>query len=383
VQNVLDEAGNALPQPITFQRITLAPEVSDVSWEFLNSPTNDIVTGIGFSDELVGYAVTLGGAVYRTVNGGVLFGARYKDPNVTQTFNIESFGGDTVVFLGAMLLSGGGSQWAVFRSVDSALTFTPSNAVNRLLLSGQFRRVNGTIVGVVGGQGSSPGLYRYDLASNTLVLASGAAASPATFTNVALSRDTTKALATFADNSTSTGLAHLSLDGGATYSPITLPPNIPRLFGAGFVDNATGLLLGDSSTVLRVDVGSGQVTALGAAAGVPQTSIVGGATTTFRFTRARFASGDMIGWITGTVTRRQPGQADVVQGVILQSRDGGLTWNRQAIAGAPDNGLGFPSVNAIQALSPDFAAMSGVNGLMAARTDDSRPAAAACSFNEP
>ena len=41
VQNILDEQGSALRQPIVFQRITQPPPVSDASWEFLNSPTND------------------------------------------------------------------------------------------------------------------------------------------------------------------------------------------------------------------------------------------------------------------------------------------------------------------------------------------------------
>jgi photosystem II stability/assembly factor-like uncharacterized protein len=69
--------------------------------------------------------------------------------------------------------------------------------------------------------------------------------------------------------------------------------------------------------------------------------------------------------------------------VILQSRDGGQTWTRQAIAGAPENGLSFPPVATVQALTRDFAVLGGSNGLVAARIDDSRPAASACSFTQP
>lgn len=382
VQNVLDEDGNALPQPITFQRITQAPPVSDVSWTFLNSPTNDVVSGVSFADENTGYILTIGGSVYRTVNGGLVFGARFKNPNISQTFNIQTFGGDTVVFLGSILV-GGSPQWGVFRSIDSALTFTPSNTVNRLVYGSQMRSVNGTIVGVVGGQGSTPGLYRYNLAANTLTPATGGPTSGSIlFTDAALSPDTTNAIATFFNLSTNDGLAYRSVDGGATYSQITLPAVTPNLLGAGFIDEGTALLLGDSSTVLRVDVATGAVTALDGANGIPQTEIVGSATTVFRFSRARFVPGGQMGWITGSLVRRQPGSPDIVQGVVLQTRNGGQDWTRQAIVGAPENGLGFPPVNALQALSSDFAAISGVNGLIAARTDDSAPVAAACSFSQ-
>ncbi len=318
--------------------------------------------------------------MYRTVNGGLVFGARYKDPNVTSTFNIQTFGGDTVVFLGALPV-GGVSRWAVFQSVDGALTFTPSNVADRQLFRSQMRNVNGTIAGVVGGQGSTPGLYRYNFITNTLTEASGAPASSSVLlTDVALSPDTTHAIATFYNTSTNVGLAYISSDGGATYTQIVLPPNVQRLFGVGFISNATGLLLGDSSTVFTVDVATGQATEQGAAQGIPQTEIVGTASTVFTFRRARFTPAGQIGWITGSVVRRQPGAANVVQGVILQSRDGGQTWARQAIEGAPENGLAFPAVITLQARSPDFAALGGLNGLIGARKDDSRPASAACSF---
>ena len=381
VQNILDVDGNALPQPITFQRIVQPPSVSDVSWSFLNSPTNDAISGISFSDPDVGYVATSAGSVYRTVNGGLTFGARFKDADITQAFNIQTFSGDTVLFLGAFL-TGGSPQWAVFLSVDSALSFVPSNAANRLLYRSQVRNVGGSIVGVVGGQGSSPGLYRYNLATNGLTQASGAPGGGNLLTDVSLSPDGTKAVASFYNTTTNVGVAHLSVDSGLSYAPLALPLGVYRLFGTGFVDDATALLLGDSSTVLRVDVASGQVTPLGIAEGIPQTEVIGAATTAFTFRRARFTPDGLIGWITGVVTRHQPGSADVIQGVILQSRNGGQTWTRQAIEGAPDNGLGFSPISSLQALSSDFAAIGGLNGLIAARTDDSAPAAEACSFSQ-
>ena len=83
------------------------------------------------------------------------------------------------------------------------------------------------------------------------------------------------------------------------------------------------------------------------------------------------------------MTRTQQGQSDQISGVILITRDGGLTWNRQAINGAPDNGLTFPTTFDISVLAPDFAALSGANGLNAARQADTQTASQACSLTQP
>lgn len=381
VQNILDLEGNALPQPITFQRVTSAPPVRDASWHFLNSPTGDLVTGISFATPDVGYLVTFAGAVYRTVSGGVVFGARYKNPNITSTYNIQTFGGDTVLMIGAELI-GGGPQWSVFRSLDSAATFQASNTVSALLYASHFQRVGNEIVGAVGGQTASPALFKYHGSTHQLTTATRSGGGPnEVLTDVTISSDTNSAVATVYNFLTSRGSAYLSVDGGESYSALTLPTNPRILYGAGFVNNGTALLVGDSSEVMQVDVQSGTVTRLGASAGIPQSETSGSASTVFTFTRVRFVPGDNIGWITGYLTRRQPGTPDVVQGVILQSRDGGSTWTRQAIAGAPENGLAFPVVRTSHALSRDFVVLGGLDGLVAARTDDSQPTAVACSFN--
>jgi photosystem II stability/assembly factor-like uncharacterized protein len=383
VQNILDEQGNALRQPIVFQRITQPPPVSDASWAFLNSPTNDLVTGIGFADPNVGYIVTFGGTVYRTVNGGAFFEARFKHPDITDTYAVRTFGGDTVVMLGAILV-GGAPTWTVFRSFNAAQSFETANTVNALLYNGRFRGIGGDVLGVVGGQANSAAVFRYRLSANTLTQATGTPTSGSVvFTDVALSADTSNAVATFYDFLTNAGHAYRSLNGGASYTAVTLPAGTEALFGVGFIDDNTALIVGDSSAVLRLDVATGTATALGAAQGIPQTEVSGSTTRSFGFTRADFAPDGQLGWIVGFEIVRQPGVADLVQGVVLQTRDGGQTWTRQAIAGAPQNGLAFPPVYATHALSRDFAVLSGDNGLVAARIDDTRPAAAACSFTQP
>jgi len=142
-------------------------------------------------------------------------------------------------------------------------------------------------------------------------------------------------------------------------------------------------LLGDSSTVLRVNASTGVVQVLGAAQGIPQTlrDSVSRSVTSFQFSRSSFTSDGVNGYIVGTVRTSRPGAPDALRGVILQTQNGGQTFTRQAIQGATENGLNFPPVFDIQTRSTLFAALSGGNGLVAARKGNPPSVAAACSFN--
>jgi hypothetical protein len=180
------------------------------------------------------------------------------------------------------------------------------------------------------------------------------------------------------------GFASRSLDGGRTYTPIELPVNARALRGTGFINETDAFLLGDSSTVLRVNAASATAAAvaLGAANGIPQTTVdtADASVTTYSFRRAEFTSGGQIGWIAGSFVRDFPNVPDITGGIILMTRDGGQTFTRQAIRTAPENGLRFPAVLDLEVLAPDFAAVGGSSGLTAARKDDTQTTFQACTF---
>jgi photosystem II stability/assembly factor-like uncharacterized protein len=157
------------------------------------------------------------------------------------------------------------------------------------------------------------------------------------------------------------------------------------LSAVGFVNNTTAILAGDSSVVLRFDATAASPTFTFITAGIPQTErdATTGEITAYTFGDIRFVPGTNTGWMSGTFVRRRPGTPDVEGGVILQSDDGGVTWRRQAVSQALENGLAFSPVFDLQALQVDFAAAVGRNGLVAARTDTVRTGFAACSFNAP
>lgn len=85
IQNVLDPAGNGLGEPVTFRTITEAPPVRDASWEFLTSPTGDVLFSTSFISRDVGFISQNGGKIFKTTNSGSFFAALFKDEDITGT----------------------------------------------------------------------------------------------------------------------------------------------------------------------------------------------------------------------------------------------------------------------------------------------------------
>lgn len=390
VQNILDLNGLALRNPIAFSRITRRPPVSDLTWSFLNSPTSEDLTGVSFVNDNDGYLLGFNGTLYRTTNGGAIYAAIFKSIDITDTYNVRALTVDSLFMVGGINVLGT-QRWALFRSVNGGLAFDTVRTFGVQLNTLALRRVGtGRPVALFGGNGIDfvPALFRYDGATGAITRSNGV---PGIFGLILigsdLSADTSRALAAFTNFGAFPvrGLALRSTDGGRNFTQITLPANTAALNGANFINATDGFLLGDSSTVLRVNASTGAVTPLGSAQGIPQTArdTLVRTVTSYQFFRAAFAPDGQIGWIVGQETITRPNAPDAVRGVILQSRDGGASFTRQAIAGATANGLGFPPVLDVQARAATFAALSGSSGLVAARKGNPPPVAAACSFSNP
>jgi photosystem II stability/assembly factor-like uncharacterized protein len=398
VQNITDLEGRQLEQPLTFVVTTEAPDVTDLSWERMNSPTGDPVSGIDFVSRDLGYAITVAGGVYRTDDGGTSFTALFKDPNLSLSKGIRAMDADTVFMITAPNFGGTTfNTYGLYRSTDSARTFaeiftrTPADmrTLSREAVGGRH------VLFMVGNFGSTLATWRYDATTGEIVEFN--AGQPGTIIGNGgdISPDTTRAIAVGARVITTNplvvqGVAYRSVNSGRSFVEDDVEIN-QQLNGAGFVDNNTVLLLGDSSTVLRMDINTGAVTVLGGAQGVPQTTIdpVTLVVETFSFTRAEFAPNNrQIGWVIGELLRRdpRPNVPEVRRGVILMTRDGGQTFTRQGVLGEPDLGLGFPTLyppSDVSALANDFAVLGGYEGFMAARRSDAGTPTAACSFETP
>jgi len=378
IQNIIDLAGVGLAVPLTFRTITEAPPVRDASWEFLNSPSGDPVFSTSFISRDVGFIATNSGKVFKTTNGGSFFAALFKDEDITGT-RLRPLNDDTLYLVGAASFGGTTSTTAgLFRSENGGLTFTPvltrSPSVFRSLT---VRRVGASAVVFIAGDINNFMTIRFDEASDSVHQNGPYAGSIAL--SAQLSRDGSKAIAVgLTTAAPRRGIARSSVNGGRSLQDVTIP-SVPALAGAGFIDNTDAFLVGDSSAVLRLNVSSGAVAVYGAAQGIPQTEIIGDATTTYQFSDVEFTTGGF-GWIVGQAIVRRPGVPDFVRGIILFSRNGGATFERQAISGAGNNGLDFPAVTDIDALNPDFASLSGAEGLNAARKVNAPSQLTACTF---
>jgi photosystem II stability/assembly factor-like uncharacterized protein len=388
IQGVLDTNNNAMPLPVIIHLRTENPPVSDVSWAQLSSPTNDFIAGVSFVDRDVGFISTITGGVYRTDNGGQAFAAFFKSADVTGTRDIRVVSKDSMYMVGAPSFGGTTlGATALFRSIDGGHSFDTVFSVNsaNMFSLALVKQAGAAPLMVMGGSKGSMFAWRFDQQTDSI--AGFGPVGGSVFGNMAdISPNAANAaLVGFqvVGQQSAVGVAYGSTDGGRTYTPITLPANTHLLRGLGFINNTDAFLLGDTSTVLRVNVTTGAVTSLGAANGIPQTQSDPTTNTLviYLFTRARFAPDDPnIGWIIGTIVRRVPGLPDVRRGIILITRDGGQTFTRQAVSNAPENGLGFNELRDIFVLDKNFAVVVGDAGFIAARKSNTQNFATLCSF---
>jgi photosystem II stability/assembly factor-like uncharacterized protein len=388
IQGVLDENNQAMQNPVIFFLRTQNPPVSDVSWQQLTSPTNDQIAGVSFLDTNLGWISTITGGVYRTDNGGNTFAAFFKSPDITSTRDIRAVSADSLYMVGSPSFGGSTfSATALFRSLDGGRTFQvvfsddPGN-MNSLALR---KRTGLAPEMVMGGSRGTMAAWRYDQALDSIARFGPVGNNTAGNMADISPNGANAALVGFQilGPNSATGVAYRSNDGGRSYVPVTLPANTKLLRGLGFINNTDVFLLGDTSTVLRLNTTDGSVTSLGATNGIPQTELdpSTGATIFYLFTRAKFAPDDPnIGWIIGTAVRHLTGQPDVRRGIILITRDGGATFTRQAVSNAPENGLGFPELRDIFVLSKNFQVVVGSAGFIAARKSDTQNFAGLCSF---
>ena len=389
VQGVLDLQQRALPQPIILRLRTENPPVTDISWQALTSPSGELLTGVTFLNSTVGWINTQSGAIYRTTDGGVTFAALFKRADVASMKNLRAVSLDSLYAVASLNNGQNLSTNGLLRSIDGGVTFnTVFSQSPATMLSLSVQKVsNAAPVMVIGGSTSQLTTWRYDQQLDSL-----AQFGPVTNSSFGLSAELSPNAASavaVGDSSVAVGqrptlgVAYRSTDGGRSYTVVALPAATPILFGSGFINNTDAFLLGDSSTVLRLNTVTGSLTALGSSNQIPQTTRdpTTGTATFYSFRKAAFAPDDpTIGWIIGVVTTRAPGQADALRGIILITRDGGQTFTQQAVQGVGNNGLDFPPLIDINVLSKNFQAVVGSNGFVAVRKSDTATFGGLCSF---
>ena len=381
IQNILDTQGRSLADPVIFSFTTEAPPVSDVSWTALNSPTNDFVNGVSFLTRQRGYLSTGGGAVYRTDNGGSTFAALFKDPDIILITGIRVAGTDTLYATAAPSLGGTTFSTAgLYRSINAGVSFTPVFLENPADMQGPAvsKPTTGRPKVVIGGNRNTLAGWTYDAATDSVFRFGPVANQIGHGSGIAFDGSNAGILG---EDFSGVGVAYRSTNGGRTFVPVTtLPAAVRPLHSMGFRTTTDAIMVGDRSAVYRLNLTTGATTLIGAAQGIPQTDSSATTLQTYNFRRVVFAPGTDIGWMVGFIITRVTGQPAQLRGVILQTRDGGNSWTRQAVSNVSDNGLGFEALVDVSTIAPSFAATSGLNGFVAARTSDVQVVTAACSF---
>jgi hypothetical protein len=239
IQNILDTDGGQLAAPVTFARTVQGPPVGDVSWDFLNSPTSEKLTGISFVDRDLGFLLANNGTLYRTQDGGQAFAAIFKDLTITDAVNVRAFGPDTL-YMAAARTVGGNPTPVLLRSTNGGLGFQVIGSGSTFggFFSLAMRRAGTGQVGLVAGVASQPEVYRYESATGSFLPVGGL---PGAFTpefyfrvplGVDLSRDTTKGVLAIAaadlNGAYVRGEAYRSVDGGRTFAAVTAGRELHR-----------------------------------------------------------------------------------------------------------------------------------------------------------
>ena len=81
------------------------------------------------------------------------------------------------------------------------------------------------------------------------------------------------------------------------------------------------------------------------------------------FTDVQFApDNNLVGWVIGAQLVGELGGVPSYQGLIYETRDGGVTWTRQGVAGAENYGAEFPRLNRIEVFSSSAVWLIGDGG---------------------
>lgn len=263
----------------------------------------------------------------------------------------------------------------VLRTRDGGQTYdtllTVVNATARRLF---FRRVapaTGTNTGlfgaIVGGSTANAGFRKYLPATNTVVLA-GAFFGAGGGSDVDFANDTSLGAGTSfgvrTGNLDIRGNVFRSTNGGNSWTLLTgarAAQNVVTYRGVAIRNDGTIFVAGGNGFLGRVPPGANTIERI-----VVDPNLVSLDTLNVQalvFNDVEFArNDDRIGWLIGARQIGAVGGTPQFQGLIYVTRDGGQTWTRQGVRGAPGFGGEFPQLNRLSVLSPTQARIAGDAG---------------------
>lgn len=364
VQN-LTTTGNVPQQSVIVCDVrTPPPPITELFWRPLPSAGGGSLRGGSLPTAQTGFVAQLSQPFFRrdnTVVGGE-FVALPNIPYYTNFFDVAFVDASRgFVTLGEPRES----RTLIGESFDGGATFTTlANVGNQAVTRLFFRRVapgEQGIFGVAGG-GRLPfgNLFKYN--SQTKLFSTFTINNTNQVSDIDFASDTLKGVATTFGVQVGTldqrGRVVTSNNGGTTFTEIpgsVAPSDVQTYTGVAIRNNGHIFVTGANGYAAHLTPGTGGAyTTARVLQGVipnldPNNNLA------LQYTDVQFLpNNDAKGWIIGLQQTGVQNGIPRLRGLIFETRDGGNTWTRQGVPGAPDFGAEFPALNRI-VISPDGA----------------------------
>jgi len=364
VQNLTTTGNVPLQSVVVCDVVTPPPPITELFWRPLPSAGGGSLRGGSLPTSDVGYVAQLVQPFFRRDNAASTeFVALPNIPYYTNFFDL-SFVDVNRGF--ATLGEPRESRSLIGETADGGATFSVlANVGNQALTRMYFRRVAAGEAGIFGvaGGGRLPtaNLFKYN--SQTRTFATLPIGNTSQVADIDFATDTLKGVANTFGVQVGLldfrGVVARSSDGGSTWTVIpnsVAPADVVSYVGVAIRNNGEIFTTGANGYVAKLTPGTtaGTYTITRVLQNVipnldPTNNLA------LQYTDVEFLpNNDLKGWVIGLQQTGVQNGIPRLRGLIFETRDGGNTWTRQGVPGAPDFGAEFPALNRIL-ISPDGA----------------------------
>jgi len=360
IQNILAQENNT-PLPLTVCVLTTQPPPLQPAWMVLPEPTGASLLGVSLVTVDTGYVASSLVPIFRGTARG--FDPVFNLPYFSQAFDV-SFSTTSHGF--AAHFNTRTLRGVINETLNGGLTwdtlFSTGTSIQRVFTN-RIKTASDTLFLVAGGGRSNLAVFqKYTPASRTFATTQFAGTGAVADIDFAASDTVNGVAATNGAIAANTrGHVFTSVNGGATWTDVgfAAPANVVTYLGAA--RRATGDLFITGGNGYAIHIApSGTVDTLvkGAVASIDSARFQA-----LIYTDVEFApDNDLKGWLIGA---RQTGIVEGIpqfEGLIFQTTDGGVTWVRQGVRGAPNTGEAFPRLNRISIFDQNHVWMVGDGG---------------------
>lgn len=374
VQNLLSADNSAAIGVTVCDARTQLPPIAELFWRSLPNAGGNTLVGLSLVTPTFAYIAARNDRIFRYSDSTASTGIKTLPlPPYYSSANDVSFVSTTHGF--ASVTEGRLRRSVVLETFDGGLTYdTIGSAFAQQLNRTYFRPIpnEASPFGVVaGGQTFSPAYFmKYQPATKTFAVSSFSGTGGVN--DIDFSADTSRgAAATLGirlGTRTVVGTVFVTIDGGTTWQEIAgakASDSVVVYRGVSIKPDGEIWVTGGNGYVARLTPGPAGYT-------IQRITLPGGITSTnpgdpyaLIYNDVQFAPGNpLIGWIVGARQVGSIGGVPRYEGLIFITRDGGQTFVRQGVSGAPNFGAEFPALNRIEALNAATAWIVGDGGVV-------------------